>query len=57
MPGRYHIFNFVKKDFCNDLQFLDKHALANSADPDQTAHRRAGLSGSTLFAIGHNFFE
>ena len=35
----------------NDPKFSDRYALANSADPDQTAHRGAVWSGSTLFAI------
>ena len=28
--------------YCNDLKFSDTQALANSADPDQTAHRVLG---------------
>ena len=32
-------------------EFLDRYALANSEDPDQTAPRGAVWSGSTLFAI------
>ena len=35
----------------NDPKFSDRYALANSADPDQTAPRGAVWSGSTLFAI------
>ena len=34
----------------NDPKFSDRYALANSADPDQTAPRGAVWSGSTLFA-------
>ena len=32
-------------------KFLDRQVWANSVDPDQTAHRGAVWSGSTLFAI------
>ena len=35
----------------NDPKFSDRYAWENSADPDQTAPRRAVWSGSTLFAI------
>ena len=43
----------IKKDgeYRNDPKFLDRYVWANSADPDQTASRRAIWSGSTLFAI------
>ena len=37
--------------YCNDPKFLDRQALTNSADPDQTVPRGAVWSGSTLFAI------
>ena len=40
----------------NDPKFSDIYAWANSADPDQTAHRGAVWSGSTLFAIPSAFF-
>ena len=32
-------------------KFSDRQVWANSADPDQTAPRGAGWSGSKLFAI------
>ena len=35
----------------NVSKFPDRQVWANSADQDQTAPRRAGWSGSTLFAI------
>ena len=39
------------RSYCKDPKFSDKHAEANSADPDQTAPRGAVWSGSSLFAI------
>ena len=51
------LMNFLVQDFFqtvsirNGPKFSDTHALANSADPDQTALREAVWSWSTLFAI------
>ena len=41
----------------NDPKFSDRYVLANSADPDQTAHRGAVWSGFSLFAIPFVFFD
>ena len=41
----------------NDPKFSDRYVLANSADPDQTAHTGAVWSGSSLFAIPFAFFD
>ena len=41
------IYNITSKI----IKFSDRQVWANSADPDQTAHRGVVLSGSTLFAI------
>ena len=45
--------DMIDIDYRNDPKFSDRHAWANSADPDQTAPRLllAVWSGSTLFAI------
>ena len=40
----------------NDPKFSERHAWANSVDLDQTAHRGAVWSGSTLFVILSAFF-
>ena len=44
-------FKFDFQSTRNDPKFSDRYAWANSADPDQTAPRRAVRSGSTLSAI------
>ena len=42
----------------NDPKISDRQVLANSAVPDQTAPRGAGVwSGSALFAILSELFE
>ena len=41
----------------NDLKLLDREVWANSAEPDQTAHKGAVLSGYSLFAIPFALFR
>ena len=40
-------------EYRNDYKFSDGQVLANSADPDQTAHTGAVGSGFTLYEMSH----